>query len=241
MVLKRNILQIHSSQLHKNLVAMDKIQKVGGVVSILLALTYINAFIVYGIILVFPEIMANSARQVEFLTDNQLLLQVMDLITYVIFGILLVILVSAVYHRIKTSSPVLSQIASVFGLIWAGFVIASGMIGNIGLNAVVELGSKDPERAMLIWSSIGIVKEGLGGGNEIVGGIWVLLLSFAFIKKESFPKLFVYLGFIVGLAGILTIYPIDIFAEIFGISHLFWFILLGILMLRKASVKVAYE
>lgn len=218
---------------------MYKIQKAGAVASILLALTYINAFIVYGMILEFPENTASSSQQVEFLTDYRTLLQVMDLITYVVFGILLVILVIAVYHRIKASSPVLSQIASVFGLIWAGFVISSGMIGSIGLNAVVQLGFKDPEQAMLAWSSIGIIKEALGGGNEIVGGIWVFLLSYAFIKGGSFPKLFVYLGFIVGLAGILTIYPEDIFTEIFGISQLFWFIFLGIFMLRRASVKVA--
>lgn len=217
---------------------MNNLQKAGGIAAILEAVIYITAFIVYGAVLVYPPINADSIQELRFLTDNQLILSVMNLIIYVLFGIFLAVLVLATHQRLKEYSPVLSRIASVFGSIWVGLVIASGMIGNIGLNSVVELGAKEPEKAMLIWSSVSIVTEGLGGGNEIVGGIWVLLLSLASIKERSFPKSFIFLGVVVGLAGILTIYPLDVFTEIFGISQIIWFMLMGIFMLRNAPKSI---
>ncbi len=217
---------------------MNNLQKMGGIVAILEATIYITAFIIYGAVLVYPPINADSVQELKFLTDNQLILSVMNLVIYVLFGVLLAILVLAIHKRLKEFSPILSQIASVFGLIWVGLVIASGMIGNVGLNSVVELGAKEPEQAMLIWSSVSIVTEGLGGGNEIVGGIWVLLLSLASVKQKSFPKSVIFLGIVVGLAGILTIYPLDVFTEIFGISQIVWFILLGIFMLRNAPKSI---
>jgi len=217
---------------------MQNLQKLGGIAAILEAVIYITAFIVYGAVLVYPPLNANPEQELRFLTDNQLILSAMNIVIYVLFGVLLAVLVIAIHSRLKVFSPVISQIASVFGLIWVGLVIASGMIGNIGLNSVIELGVKEPEQAMLIWSSVSIVIEGLGGGNEIVGGIWVLLLSIASIKDKSFPKPFIFLGVLVGLAGILTIYPLDLFTEIFGLSQILWFILLGIIMLRRAPKSV---
>ena len=118
-------------------------------------------------------------------------------------------------------------------MIWVGLVIASGMIINIGLKSVIDTGIKDPESAMQIWSSVSIISEGLGGGNEIVGGIWVLLLSIIALKGQLFSKTLIFLGILVGIAGILTVYPLDLFTEIFGISQIIWFFWIGIFMIRK--------
>jgi len=112
------------------------------------------------------------------------------------------------------------------------------MIANIGLNTVLDIGTKDAESAMIIWSSVSIVSEGLGGGNEIVGGIWVLLLSIIAMKGQIFSKSLNFLGILVGIAGILTIYPLDVFTEIFGISQIIWFLWIGIFMMRKPYVTI---
>ncbi len=218
--------------------ALKNVQKLGGISAILEAIIYIIAFIIYGAVLVFPPNDANTIQELKFLSDNQTTLMVMNLIIYVLFGILLSVLVLAIHQRLKNTSYLLSQIASVFGLIWVGLVIASGMIANIGLDSVIRIGAKEPEQAMLIWKSVEIVTEGLGGGNEIVGGVWVLLLSIAALKGKSFSKPLVFLGCIVGSAGILTIYPADIFTEIFGLSQIIWFIWLGIFMLRNSQKSV---
>ncbi|MTI38940.1 DUF4386 family protein [Fulvivirga lutimaris] len=209
------------------------LQKVGGVCAFLEGLIYIVAFIIYGAILVYPDANASVNERLDFLTENHLIFSLLTFTSYILFGILLVVLVVAIYHRLKSYSLILSQLISAFGIIWAGLVIASGMIDNISLNTVIEMGSKDPENAMLVFSATNIITEGLGGGNEIVGGIWVLLLSLTALKGHLFSKLLNLLGILVGLAGILTIYPLEIFTEIFGISQIVWFLWIGVIMLRS--------
>jgi len=89
---------------------------------------------------------------------------------------------------------------------------------------------------MLVFSATSIIIEGLGGGNEIVGGLWMLLLSLTALRAQLFSKTLNYLGILVGVAGILTIYPLEIFKETFGISQIFWFLWIGISMLRKPVI-----
>ncbi len=209
------------------------LQKLGGFCSISLGLIYIIAFIVYGGILDYPKADATEIERLNFLSDNYLILSTINLISYVLFGILLAVLVVSIHQKIKSYLPNLSILASIFGIIWVGLVIASGMIANIGLNSVIEIGIEEPQKAILIWKSVGIVSEGLGGGNEIVGGIWVLLLSMATFKHSFFSKTLNLLGLLVALAGILTILPFDLFKEIFGVSQIVWFIWIGISMIRK--------
>lgn len=213
-----------------------QIQKIGGAAAICQALIYSTAFIFYGGILVYPEANSGVVEEFNFLCDNFLTLSVLNLVSYVLFGILLAVLVVAIQQRLKDFLPTFSKLAAVFGIIWVGLVIASGMIANVGLNSVVAM--EDPEQAMLVWSSVSIISEGLGGGNEIVGGIWLLFLSSIALKGKLFSKPLNVLGILVGTAGILTIYPLEIFTEIFGISQIIWFLWIGVFMIRKPKVTV---
>lgn len=212
---------------------MKKFQQLGGFCAIIEALIYISAFIVYGAILTFPSSNAGITERLNFLLDNYLLLSIVNFTSYVLFGIVLVVLVLAIHQRLKNYSPIMSNLTSAFGLIWVGLVLASGMIANIGLNHVTQMGINEPENAMLVWASVGIVTDGLGGGNEIVGGIWVLLLSIIALKGQLFSKSLAFTGVFVGAAGILTIFPIEVFTEIFGISQIVWFVWIGIYMIRN--------
>lgn len=216
---------------------VKQLQKTGGICAILEALIYISAFIVYGGVLMYPSANANVSERLKFLSDNQLLLTIINFSSYVLFGILLAVLVVAIHQRLKNYQPVLSKLAFSFGIIWVGLVIASGMIANIGLNTVLEIGKTAPEDAMLIWSTLSIISEALGGGNEIVGGIWVFLISMITLKHQLFSKPLTFLGIVVGTAGILTIYPLDLFTEIFGITQIVWFISVGIAMIRKPAIE----
>jgi hypothetical protein len=216
---------------------MNNLQKIGGVAALFEAIIYISAFTFFGAFWDFP-VDADSVRKLAFLADNQVILSVVNLILYVLFGIFLAVLVLALHDQLKANTPVLSQIASVFGVVWVGLVIASGMIANTGLGAVIALSAKDPEQAMTIWRTINYVVEGLGGGNEIVGGLWVLLLSIAALRGNRFPNALNYLGMFIGIAGILTIYPADVLTEIFGLGQIVWFTWLGIVMLVKLCMKI---
>lgn len=213
---------------------MSDFQKIGGVAALLQAMIYVSAFIFFGLFWHYP-VGADMTIKQAYLTDNQVSLSSMYLIMYVLFGVLLAVLVTSLHNIMKVGTPVLSQLAAIFGVIWVGLVIASGMIANIGLNAVVSM--TDPESAMATWSTIKLVVEGFGGGNEVVGGVWVLLLSIGLLRSNQLPKAFNYMGVFVGSIGVLTLYPADVLTEIFGLSQIVWFIWLGMALLlgKKAS------
>lgn len=213
---------------------MNSLQKSGGVAALLQAAIYISAFVFFGAFWNFPAD-ADSAQKFAFLAENQQVLSIVNFIMYVLFGVLLAVLVLTIHERLKSNTPILSQFASIFGIIWVGLVIASGMISNIGLSAAIELSTNDPEQAMTVWRTISSIVEGLGGGNEIVGGLWVLLLSIAALKSNELHKTLNYLGIFVGIVGVLTIYPEELFTEIFGISQIFWFSWLGISLLASSK------
>jgi len=213
---------------------LNQLQKIGGISAIFEAIIYVSAFVFFGAFWNFPTD-ADSVQKFVFLAENQVILSIVNLIMYVLFGILLAVLVLAINERLKINTPILSQIASIFGVVWVGLVIASGMIANIGLSSVLQLSTKDPEQAMVVWRAIYSVVEGLGGGNEVVGGLWVLLLSFAALKGNELSKRLNYFGIFVGIVGILTVYPAEVLTEIFGVSQIVWFTWLGVIMLASSK------
>ncbi|WP_281559780.1 hypothetical protein [Thalassomonas sp. RHCl1] len=208
---------------------MSNLQKLGGLAAISEALIYILAFIVYGAVLQYPA-GDDVMLKFQFLADNQLLLSVMNLVVYVLFGVLLAVMVLALHERLKVQAEALSRFACVFGFLWVGLVIASGMIDNIGMAAVLKLAETEPEQARIMWLTLMTLVDGIGGGNELVGGLWVLLLSLAGWKGHALSKPLFYLGVFVGCAGISTCYPADVLTEIFGLSQIVWFIWIGIFM-----------
>ena len=213
------------------------LQIVGGSAAILNGLIYIFAFIGYGAVLVYPDVHADVNERLAFLSNNYTSLFVLNLFSYVIFGILLAFLAHGLHQRLSSYSPNLSRISLSFGIIWVGLVMASGMLSNIGMDYVIQKGTTEPENAMIIWSGIGVVTEALGGGNEVVGGLWVLLISHMGLKAKLLPKPLVLLGFLVGLAGILTIHPLEIFRVVFGLTQILWFIGLGVVMVRNPGTS----
>ena len=113
--------------------------------------------------------------------------------------------------------------------------ITSGMIYITGMEKVVTLYAVEPAQAATVWLAIDAVFTGLGGGNEILGGIWILLISWAALKAGELPKVLNYLGVVIGTAGIISVVPAlsEIFIYIYALGQIIWFIWLGIIMLRS--------
>ena len=61
------------------------------------------------------------------------------------------------------------------------------MLANIGMGAVVDLYGRDPAQAATLWRAMSTVEEGLGGGNELAGGLWILLASWAALRTRGLP------------------------------------------------------
>jgi hypothetical protein len=158
------------------------------------------------------------------------------LIIYVVNGIFLIVLVLGLYERLQGSSPALAQIASAIGLIWAGLVIASGMLIINDLGVIADLHSEDPAQAVTVWLALSAVERGLGGAVELPGGLWMLLVSWAALRGGELPRSLNYLGLLVGLAGLVTALPtLGQLGAVFGLGAIVWFIGVGIVMLRDPS------
>jgi hypothetical protein len=211
---------------------LNNFQKIAGVAALCEALIYITLFVLYGTVLAMPAGL-DSAQKLGFLESHHNLLFFSNLLGYVVFGILLAVLVLALHERLKNGANTLSQLAAIFGVLWVGLVITSGMLANIGLNAVLKLSLTEPEQTRALWLNVTTMTEALGGGNEIVGGLWVLLISCAGLKAKVLAEKFHYFGIAVGVTGIATCYPATGLTELFGISQIIWFGFLGVAMLRQ--------
>lgn len=212
-------------------------QRIGGVAGLIEAGTFVVGFAMAATVLSdYTTGDPGPDESVAFVVDSQAALFVWYLIILIVFGVALVPLVLAVYERLRAGSPVVAQTAAVFGAIWAGLVLASGMIAIIGLGTVADLADADPVRAQPVWSAIDSVQNGLGGGNELVGGLWVLLVSWAALQTGALPTGLNYLGMVAGVAGLVTVVPaLEAVGAIFGLGLIVWFAWAGIVMLGGNS------
>lgn len=208
------------------------LQKLGGWSGIIAGGTWIFGFALFVTVLA-PLVSGemSAAETVAFLGDNQTIFYTWNLVIYVLFGVVQAVLTLAIHERLKASAPALSQIAAALGLIWSALVIGSGMVANIGAARVISMYATNPEQAGTVWAAVNTVQVGLGGGNEIVGGLWVVLLSWA-AMRGGLPKALNIAGMVFGLAGIVTLVPMltDVGA-LFGLGLIAWYIWAGIVLL----------
>jgi hypothetical protein len=213
---------------------MKTLQKIGGLAAFYLAAAYLVGIVLFLVVLDYPSI-TEPAQKVALLVENQTVILVTNLLMYVFFGVILVILALALYDRLKSGAAALVQVATVIGVIWAGSLVASGMIANAGIAPVVALYAEDPSQAALTWLGIETVANGIGNGNgEILGGLWTLLISWAALRSGGLPKGLNFLGLLVGVVGILSLIPgLTDLTGLFGIGQLIWYVWLGIVLLRS--------
>lgn len=213
-----------------------RLQRMGGIAGITAALTFLFGFALF--VTTFEPLITDelsTVETVEFLKDNQTIFYVWNLVIYVLFGVAQAVLTLALAERLKSVAPGIAQITAALGLIWSGLVIASGMVANVGATTVIDLYATDPTQAGTIWAAIDSVYTGMGGGNEIVGGLWVLLVSMAGLRG-ALPKALNYAGMLVGAAGIVTLVPpLTDVGAIFGLGIIAWYIWAGVVLVRSNS------
>lgn len=215
---------------------MSQLQKWGGVAALYEALAYIIGMVGFLTVVNISEI-ADPVQQVAAMVEHQSFLALLHLIVYVAWGVMLVVLTLALHERLRGDASAVARTATAFGIIWSAIVIASGMVHNVGMDTVTSLYAGDPNQSATVWLAVEAVYMGLGGSIEVVGGIWVLLLSVAALRNGGLPRLFNYFGFVVGGAGLLTLVPAlgEAGAMVFGLTQIVWFIWLGIALLRRPS------
>ena len=215
---------------------MKTFQKSGGIAALYMAISHLTGIVIFLGVLDYLSI-TDPAQKVALNVDRQMIVFSTNLLMYVFFGFALIVLSLALYNRRKAAAPALMQVATAIGIIWAGSLIASGMVANAGLATVVALYAKDPAQAVLVFQGMEAMANGLGNANgEILGGFWTLLVSLAALQSGGLPKALHILGLFVGAAGIITILPaLNEMTGLFGLGQIIWFLWLGIGLLRSDS------
>ena len=217
---------------------MKNLSKAGGLSALYLAAAYLAAMPFFLLVLKIQDL-ADPLQMVETLVANQSSMYAMEFIVYVLFGLFLVVLAVALNDRLKVGAEALMAVATPIAIIWAGLLIASGMIYNAGIAPVVALYDTDQAQAVSLWSAIDAVSSGLSGNGEIIGGTWMLLVSMAAWKTRKLPKPLNVLGIAIAIVAILSSIPaLKDLAFIFGLGQIVWFVWLGIIMLNNRLTRM---
>jgi hypothetical protein len=121
-------------------------------------------------------------------------------------------------------------------------------IRNIGravgvLYTCIEILSMIPAAAAqtaAVWVAPGAVLAGLVGRVEVLGGLWILLVTWGALRAGALPRALNYLGLAVSVAGIATALPaLAVLGILFRVGEFVWNGWLGIAMLRKSPNAAA--
>lgn len=224
---------------------MISFQRIGGLSALVAAATYLVGFWLYFQLLEpaqYGSSLLPPLQHAGFLAENEALLRGWNFIIYIVNGVVLTVLAIAVHRRLAGAPTGLALCATAFGLMWATLVLASGMVANVSLGVITGLYETEPVQAAGAWLVLTTVQEGLGGGNELVGGLWILLVSAAAQCARCLPTWLNLLGVTIGLAGLLTLVPgLTDAGAVFGLGMIAWFIAVGFALLfgRRPEVSVA--
>lgn len=216
-------------------------QRIGGAAALLAAGTFGYGILLFGTTLAdYADPDATPAESVNFLVNHQGSLLAWYIGIFLVFGAALVPLALALRQRFLDRTPALANAGMVFAAIWSALMFATGMISNIGIESVADLAETDPDNAVTVWSAIDTVTNGLGGGNELVGGIWIALVSIAGMLTGRLPRWLNGVGAVTAVAGLITIVPdFEAIEMAFGLGSIIWFIGVGIALRRSGSAAVA--
>lgn len=204
---------------------MKTLQKSGGFAALCLAVAYLIGLVLFIVVLDYPSI-TDPAQKVALLVEKQMVVFTTNLLMYVFFGAFLVVLSLALYDRLKSGAQGTMQVATALGIIWAGSLIAGGMVSNAGIEPTIALYATDTAQAALSWQGIETVASGLSNGNgEILGGLFTLLVSLAALRTGGLPKGLGILGLLVGAVGVLTLIPgLTDLVSVLGLSQMVWYV-----------------
>jgi hypothetical protein len=224
-------------------IQMNSLQKIGGVAALIHAVAYVVGIVLF-VSLLSPLMNSEPGQYMAFVVDNQALMYIWILICYWVAAAAVVVMALALYERLQAGSTALVQTATVFGFIWAGLIIGSGNLMLNDFSVVADLYHKAPAQAETVWLALEAVENGLVSGNELVGSLWVLLLSLAAWRTGRLTRALNYLGLALGMVGLSTsilafIPAVKDFIMTFGLGMIGWSVWVGIVMVHSNAGAAA--
>lgn len=219
---------------------MRDLKRFGAAAALLCALTYVYGFALMLTVLAPSGIGADHsdpATTAAFVAAHHGLVSSWYLAIYVVNGLALAVLAVALWDRFRPYLPGLAQVALTIGVLWATLVVGAGMVANVGIAAVVELHAADPAEAARLWRVVEVVENGLGGGNEIAGGVWAVLIGVAVLKTGLMARTFGWVSLAIGTAGLSTVLPAlaPVTGAVFGLGYIAWFAWASVALLRPVD------
>lgn len=213
-------------------------QKAGGIAALYIAIAYLAAIPYFVFLVDYPGVV-DPLQKVISLRDNYASMYWMHIVSFAFVALALIVVTLAIHQRLRPIAPSAAQFVAVVGLIRAGLLLASVMVFNYGMGAVVRLYAIAPAQAVSAWQVIEPVASALGGsGGDLLGGLWFLLLSEAALRMKVFPSALSWLGVVIGAAGALTVVPaLSGLEAVFGLLQIVWFFWLGIVMVRALDKR----
>jgi hypothetical protein len=208
----------------------------GGLAALACAATYVVGFAMILTVLAplgYGTDRIDADAVAAFSAERPGLLIAWNTTIYVANALALAVLVVALHARPRSARPGLAALGRMLGTIWATLVLAAGMIANVGVERAHAL-AHDPQAAAALWQMLHAVELGLGGGNEIAGGAWILVVSAAAGRGGPLGRAAPALGLATGLAGLATVVPPlgEAAGAAFGLGAILWFVLVGGRLLR---------
>jgi hypothetical protein len=206
----------------------------GSAAALYLAAAYVAGIVYFLVGIGYPSIV-EPLDKIALFARHLRGLQVAYLGIYVVFGFVLMVLAWALHGRLQAAAPDTMRVATSVAIVWAGLLVAGGMVTNVGMETVVALHAADPTQAATAWLAIETVATGLTGGNgEVLGGLWTLLVGVAAWRGRSLPVPLIVLGMVAGVAGVASALPgLTVLVAAFGLTQLLWFVGLGVVLLRR--------
>ncbi|ADZ92398.1 hypothetical protein [Marinomonas mediterranea] len=207
--------------------------KLSGYLSLIQGAIFLISILWY-VILLMPigvELRALSVDQLALITEHKGMLQLFYGIAYVLFALLLVGLNIAICKVDNTS--IMNNIALIMGSIWSGFLLGCGLL-VIASFEYIAMPHSDNSIKLNLLMFVSVIVEAIGGGNELVGGIWVASISISLKKACHIGSSQCLLGLAIGVIGIMTVVPsLGELGALFGIGMIVWFAALGVTQLKS--------
>ncbi|EAQ28267.1 hypothetical protein NAP1_11748 [Erythrobacter sp. NAP1] len=209
---------------------MTSLTKWGGASALAIAASYIFGFAMFlGVI--DRTGYEGGAGNIDFVIDQHAMLSLAITVLYPLAAVALCLLVVAIRRAIPDSGW--SEVAAMFGAIWAALLFASGFVGLTGMQSVVSLATDAPDIAQSTWAAVASVQDALGGGIELVGGLWMALVSWLAMRCGIASRALGGTGILVGAVGCVTVIPgLGDLVDLFGLGQIVWFCWIGTVLLR---------
>jgi hypothetical protein len=210
------------------------LQKAGGAAALYLALALLAAMPYFLLLVDYPS--ASTAEdKVALVVDNYASMYAVYIATYVLFGFAVAALALALHDRLASLASTVVRFATAVGLLWSVALVLSGMVFTYGMTTVIDLHETGEAQAVQTWQAVEPMAMALGGaGGELLGGLWVLLLSVVTLRTRAFPRPVSLLGLVIGVLGLVSVVPPLHDAGIgFGLLQIVWFLCVAWILLKS--------